>query len=44
MASALNCTNIKGNQNLMMLTVSAAPKLKFMESSKLRPWIMPAWI
>ena len=41
-AGALNCTNIKGNQNLMMLTVSAAPKLKFMDGSKLRPWIIPA--
>jgi opacity protein-like surface antigen len=39
---ALNCTNIKGKQNLMMLTVSAAPKIKFMEGSKLRPWIIPA--
>ena len=39
---ALNCTNIKGDQNLMMLTVSAAPKIKFMEGSKLRPWIIPA--
>lgn len=26
----------------MMLTVSAAPKLKFMEGSKLQPWIIPA--
>jgi hypothetical protein len=39
---ALNCTNITGKQNLMMLTVSAAPKIKFMEGSKLRPWIIPA--
>lgn len=39
---AVNCTNIKGKQNMTMLTVSAAPKLKFMEGSKLRPWIIPA--
>ena len=39
---ALNCTNIKGKQNMMMLTVSASPKIKFMEGSKLRPWIIPA--
>jgi opacity protein-like surface antigen len=39
---AANCTNIRGRQNLMMLTVSASPKLKFMEGSKLRPWIIPA--
>ena len=39
---ALNCTNIKGQQNMTMLTVSASPKLKFMEGSKLRPWIIPA--
>ncbi len=39
---ALNCTDIKGKQNMMMLTVSAAPKIKFMEGSKLRPWIIPA--
>ena len=41
-AGALNCTNIKGKQNMMMLTVSASPKIKFMEGSKLRPWIIPA--
>ena len=37
-----NCAAITGDQNLMMLTVSAAPKLKFMEGSKLRPWLIPA--
>ncbi len=41
-AGPVNCTNIKGEENLMMLTVSASPKLKFMEGSKLRPWIIPA--
>jgi len=39
---AVNCTGIRGEQNLMMLTVSAAPKLKFNEGGKLRPWIIPA--
>lgn len=39
---ALNCTGIRGEQNLMMLTVSASPKLKFNEGGKLRPWIIPA--
>ena len=41
-AGPLNCTGIRGEQNLMMLTVSAAPKLKFNEGGKLRPWIIPA--
>jgi len=31
-----------GDVQLTMLTVSASPKLKFMEGSKLRPWIIPA--
>lgn len=39
---AVNCTGIRGEQNLMMLTVSASPKLKFNEGGKLRPWIIPA--
>jgi len=29
-------------QNLNMFSVSASPKLKFMEGSNLRPWIIPA--
>ena len=37
-----NCTAITGKQNLSMLTVSASPKIKFMEGSALRPWIIPA--
>jgi len=41
---ATNCTNIKGQQNLSMLTVSAAPKLKFREGARLRPWIIPAGV
>jgi opacity protein-like surface antigen len=39
---AVNCTGIRGQENLMMLTVSAAPKLKFNEGGKFRPWIIPA--
>ncbi len=39
---ALNCTGIRGEENLMMLTVSASPKLKFNEGGKLRPWLIPA--
>ncbi len=35
-----NCL-ITGTNNLTMLTVSAAPKIKFMEGSKLRPWLIP---
>ena len=37
-----NCAGITGSQDLMMLTVSASPKLKFREGKKLRPWIIPA--
>ncbi|MGH8532177.1 MAG: hypothetical protein ACREV1_05455 [Gammaproteobacteria bacterium] len=33
---------ITGNQAITMFTVSAAPKIKFMQGSKLRPWIIPA--
>ena len=29
-------------QNLNMLSITASPKLKFMEGSNLRPWIIPA--
>jgi hypothetical protein len=39
---ALNCTGIRGDEQLMMLTASAAPKLKFNEGGRLRPWIIPA--
>jgi hypothetical protein len=39
---ALNCTGIRGEEHLMMLTVSASPKLKFNEGGKFRPWIIPA--
>lgn len=39
---AVNCTGIRGQENLMMLTVSAAPKLKFNEGGKFRPWLIPA--
>ena len=41
-AGPLNCTAVRGQENLMMLTVSAAPKLKFNEGGKLRPWLIPA--
>ena len=43
-AGPVNCTKVRGQENLMMLTVSAAPKLKFMEGSKLRPWLIPAGV
>lgn len=42
LGGAVNCTGIRGQQNLMMLTVSASPKLKFNEGGKLRPWLIPA--
>ena len=32
---------ITGDQQMLQLTVSASPKIKFMEGSKLRPWIIP---
>ncbi|MFH0350600.1 MAG: hypothetical protein ACHBMF_01520, partial [Chromatiales bacterium] len=33
---------ITGDQIQTMFTVSAAPKIKFLQGSKLRPWIIPA--
>jgi hypothetical protein len=33
---------ITGDQAITMFTVSASPKIKFLEGSKLRPWIIPA--
>ncbi len=33
---------VTGNETITMFTVSAAPKIKFMEGSPLRPWIIPA--
>jgi len=33
---------VSGDIALSMFTVSASPKLKFMEGSPLRPWIIPA--
>ncbi len=33
---------ITGDQVQTMFTVSASPKIKFMQGSKLRPWIIPA--
>ena len=42
LGGAVNCTGIRGKENLMMLTVSASPKLKFNEGGRLRPWLIPA--
>ena len=39
--AALPACLISGTNNLTMLTVSASPKIKFMEGSKLRPWLIP---
>jgi len=39
-APATVCDN--GTQNLNMFSVTASPKLKFMEGSNIRPWIIPA--
>ncbi len=33
---------ITGTDTITMFTVSAAPKIKFLQGSKLRPWIIPA--
>ncbi|MGH8653288.1 MAG: hypothetical protein ACREYE_14480 [Gammaproteobacteria bacterium] len=46
-AGALNLGNlagcvVTGDIALTMFTVSASPKIKFMEGSPLRPWIIPA--
>jgi hypothetical protein len=32
---------VAGDQNITMFTVSASPKIKFMQGSKFRPWIIP---
>lgn len=32
---------ITGDQQITMFTVSASPKIKFLQGSKLRPWIIP---
>lgn len=32
---------IQGDQNITMFTVSASPKIKFLQGSKFRPWIIP---
>ncbi|MGE0387948.1 MAG: hypothetical protein AB7Q97_24750 [Gammaproteobacteria bacterium] len=39
-AALPNCL-ITGTNNVTQLTVSASPKIKFMEGSALRPWIIP---
>jgi hypothetical protein len=41
--SAINCSAAaRGDIELSMLTISASPKIKFMEGSRIRPWIIPA--
>jgi hypothetical protein len=42
--SAVGATNLQQNVTVNMLRVSAAPKIKFMHGSKLRPWIIPVGI
>jgi len=32
---------VQGDQNITMFTVSASPKIKFLQGSKFRPWIIP---
>lgn len=32
---------VTGDQNITMFTVSASPKIKFLQGSKFRPWIIP---
>ena len=39
--AAPGCTVQNGKVHLTMLTVSIAPKIKFMEGSRFRPWIIP---
>lgn len=34
-------TPVIGDQQLLQMTVSASPKIKFFEGSKFRPWIIP---
>jgi len=42
--SAVGAANLQQNVTVNMLRVSAAPKIKFMHGSKLRPWIIPVGI
>lgn len=42
--SAVGVANLQQNVTVNMLRVSAAPKIKFMHGSKLRPWIIPVGI
>ncbi len=41
-AGKLSSCLITGDNNLSQLTVSASPKIRFWEGSRLRPWIIPA--
>ncbi|NOR71946.1 MAG: hypothetical protein GQ532_20055, partial [Methylomarinum sp.] len=43
-AGAANATSLQKNVTVNMLRVSAAPKIKFMHGSKLRPWLIPLGI
>ena len=36
------CPGLRGKIQITMLTVNIAPKIKFMEGSRFRPWIIPA--
>lgn len=40
-ADLANCL-VKGKNQVTMLSISAAPKIRFLEGSRLRPWIIPA--
>lgn len=41
-AASIGPCSTGATQNLNMLSITASPKLKFMEGSNLRPWIIPA--
>jgi hypothetical protein len=41
-SSGAACPGQRGKVQITMLTVSIAPKIKFMEGSRFRPWIIPA--
>lgn len=40
-AAAPGCSVRTDKVQLTMLTIDIAPKLKFMEGSRFRPWIIP---
>lgn len=41
LAAVANCA-ITGDNHVTMLSLSAAPKIRFLEGSKIRPWLIPA--